>query len=158
MITLGWTDIPCQAHKGLCRAENKALQSGFLLLIQCRQRTPSEGSGLGFSIQLRIGSGKLMCPSFRKAASSAADKRAVLQCDRSSATTVSLDEHLGVQLVWMVAPNPAATTLAALITVVAHLSFLDLPLGRARVEAKLSTLQSSSWLTHLEGSMHRVAR
>ena len=49
-----------------------------------------------------------------------------------------LDEHLGTHSAWVEDLRAAAATLAALIRAVAHLSFLDLPLGMDRVVARLS--------------------
>ena len=131
---------------------------GYCSCIQLQQDMPKDWSCCGSLIQDRMGSGKRICPPDKNAPNSVGVRQAVLQWDSSSASTLPLDERLGVHSQWIVAPRAAATTLAALTSVVAQGSFLDLPLGIARVAAKLSTLKSSSMPNHLQGSMHRVAR
>ena len=134
------------------------LMKGYCFLIQLQQEKPKYSSCCGFLIQDRMGSGNLMCPPDKNAANSLGVRHAVLQCESSSASKLPRDERLGVHPQWIVAPRAAATPLAALISVVAHGSFLDLPLGKARVAAKLSTWKSSSMPCHLHGSRHRAAR
>ena len=105
-----------------------------------------------------MGSGNRMCPPDKNVSNSLGDRQDVLQWESSSASILPRDDRLGVHSQWIVAPRAAATPLAALTSAVAHGSLLDLPLGKARVAAKLSTLNSSSLPCHLHGSIHRVAR
>ena len=68
-----------------------------------------------------------MCPPDKNASNSLGVRQDVLQWESSSASKLPRDERLGVHSQWIVAPRAAATPLAALTSVVAHGSFLDLP-------------------------------
>ena len=105
-----------------------------------------------------MGSGNLTNPPDKKAVNSVDDRHEVLQWERSSAMSVSLDDLLLVHFEWMDAPKAAATPLAARMMVVAHLSLLDLPLAKASEAAELSMWKRSSFPLHLSDSRQRVAR
>lgn len=154
----------CYCLEARCTITNQiasifhVLRAGYCLLIHLKQVMPKEKSCLGFSIQDKIGSGKRMWHPERKADNSFSDKQAVLQWESSSAITVPLEDLLGTHSQWIVAPNAAATPLAALMTVVAHKSVLDLPLTTASEAAMLSSWKFMSIPNHLHGSKQSVAR
>ena len=107
-------------------------------LVHRRHFRPSCWSGAGFDIHSRTGAGKLTSPLFRYESTSDSVSSCRRLCVRSSAMRVALVSLRASHTAEILQPIPAATTLAALMMVVAQGSPFEYPLFRQRTVAALS--------------------